>query len=725
MEYGAGGMRTARKLTAASLITVMVIPSNVVFGETLITRSKNMYGTPGGLIDMPTAEMAPDGQLATTLSYSAKTFRTTLSFQILPRLTGSFRYSGLKDYRPGRGGPNPYPNGTYYDRSFDIRYQALTEGRYRPGVAIGLRDFIGTGLYGSEYIVATKTFADKLRVTGGLGWGRLGSYNSFGTMGTRPTSLIGAGGVPTYDRWFRGPVAAFGGISYQATDKLNFSVEYSSDAYLEETGQGQDPGANLMSHKSPWNFGMNYQLSNAVQMGAYYLYGSEVGVNFTIALDPKGSPVPGGVDTAPMPVMVRPRYSASDLGWDMKPGAKAGATEALAQGLEREGLYLEGVKLDGTHARVLVRNTRWDIEAQAVGRAARVMSRNLPAPVETFEIVLVSKGTPMSRVTMARTDIERLENAPAEKMFERVTFDGAPNAWDGVTQVDGAYPRLGWSLGPYAKLSVFDPDNPVRMDVGVQLSADYNIAPGWIASGAMQVKAAGNVGDLSAASTRTGAGAGTLPPVRSDIAQYSQGNDPKIEYLTLAKYGRLGPDTYGRVTLGYLETMYAGVSGEVLWKPATSRLAFGAELNYVAKRDFDQLFGVQDYNVAMGHVSTYYDFGNGFHGQLDVGRYLAKDWGATVSLDREFDNGWRVGAYATKTNVSADAFGEGTFDKGIRITVPLSWAIGTATRKKNDIVIKSLTRNGGARLNVNGRLYEMVRDTHEPQMAKTWGRFWR
>ena len=36
----------------------------------------------------------------------------------------------------------------------------------------GLRDFIGTGWYSSEYIVGTKSF-ENLEITAGLGFGRL------------------------------------------------------------------------------------------------------------------------------------------------------------------------------------------------------------------------------------------------------------------------------------------------------------------------------------------------------------------------------------------------------------------------------------------------------------------------------------------------------------------------------------------------------------------------
>ena len=271
---------------------------------------------------------------------------------------------------------------------------------------------------------------------------------------------------------------------------------------------------------------------------------------------------------------------------------------------------------------------------------------------------------------------------------------------------------------------MFDPDSPVRAYLLAQIEGQYHIAPGWVASGSFNYKLGGNLDGLS---PNRGGFVAINPPhaVRSDARLYAVGRGPKIEHLTIAKYGRLGENLYGRMTFGYLEQMYAGVSGEVLWKPVSSRLALAAELNYVVQRDFDQRFGLQYYNIATGHLSAYYDLGKGFHTQVDVGRYLAGDYGATVAVDREFGNGWRVGAYVTKTNLSSERFGEGSFDKGIKITLPMSWALGNSTQKSTETVIQSLTRDGGARVNVNGRLYNTVRETHRAEMAKTWGRFWR
>lgn len=671
----------------------------------------NTYGVSGGLIDMPTAEVGPDGRLITTISHFGGTTKTNLSFQLTPRISGVFRYSGIKGLTaPGSG------LSTYFDRSFDVHYQIFDEKTYRPALAVGLRDFLGTGLYSGEYVVATKSVGPKLRLTGGLGWGRLGSHGSFAVMGSRPTQTLGSGGIPNYDRWFRGPVAGFAGINYNHNDRLGFSVEYSSDAYVREDRR-------IFDVKSPFNFGAKYKFNDTVQLGASYMYGSEFGLNISISIDPKSSPVIGGNDTAPQPVAVRASQSAQDLGWTNEAERQDQIKAALATALAREGIALEGTRIEGRSAELLIRNERFDIESQAVGRAMRIMTRVLPDSVETLKVTYSSQGIPAGSVTISRSDIEALEHAPATDILNRARFSADSSALS-FDSLEGTYPRLTWGLGPIAKFSVFDPDSPVRADLLAQIEGQYHIAPGWVASGSLNYKLGGNLDGLS---PNRGGFVAINPPhaVRSDARLYAVGRGPKIEHLTIAKYGRLGENLYGRMTFGYLEQMYAGVSGEVLWKPVSSRLALAAELNYVVQRDFDQRFGLQDYNIATGHLSAYYDLGKGFHTQVDVGRYLAGDYGATVAVDREFGNGWRVGAYVTKTNLSSERFGEGSFDKGIKITLPMSWALGNSTQKSTETVIQSLTRDGGARVNVNGRLYNTVRETHRAEMAKTWGRFWR
>jgi hypothetical protein len=171
--------------------------------------------------------------------------------------------------------------------------------------------------------------------------------------------------------------------------------------------------------------------------------------------------------------------------------------------------------------------------------------------------------------------------------------------------------------------------------------------------------------------------------------------------------------------------MYGGVSTELLFKPVDSAWGFGAEVNYVQQRDFDQQFSFRDYDVVTGHGSLYYDFDSGFYAQLDLGRYLAGDWGATMTLDRTFENGWRVGASATVTDVSFDSGVSEGVDYGIRVTIPVDFVLGQPSQKGLSTTLGASTRDDGQRLDVDGRLYDTVRSGHLSDLEDGWGRFWR
>ena len=131
----------------------------------------NYYGMPG-TIDNPTAEAFPEGQFAVSSSVFGGTIRTNLSFQISHTLTTSFRYSRI----PSLDGDH---KGYFWDRSFDVHYLVTKQSLFFPSIAVGLRDFIGTGLYSGEYLVATKNIGSRVKLTAGIGWGRLSGENNY------------------------------------------------------------------------------------------------------------------------------------------------------------------------------------------------------------------------------------------------------------------------------------------------------------------------------------------------------------------------------------------------------------------------------------------------------------------------------------------------------------------------------------------------------------------
>ena len=697
------------------LLRILILMVSVVVGHAAHAQavSATTFGTPG-LIEMPSAQSAPDAELSTSVSYFNGTQRTTLSFQITPRLSGSFRYSILEDY---------LPSGALYDRSFDLRYRVLDEGRYRPSVAIGLQDFIGTGAYSGEYVVASKAVTPRLTFTGGIGWGRFGSFNGFsnplgalnGSFNTRPSGTTGNGGQVEAAKWLRGDAALFGGVAWQATPKLTLKAEYSSDAYVEEVRRAG------FNRRSPYNFGLDYHVTKGMNIHVNYLYGSEFGFGFTFKLNSKEPAIIGGRGKAPQPVRVRALDNIADLGWTTIPNAQKNLRKATQDLLAKEGLALEAMSVSSSTATLRLRNTRYLASAEAIGRTARVLSRVLPDSIETFNIIPIARGISLSQVTLKRSDLEVLEhdgNGSALSYAAAKITDAAGSSKELVFR-DGLYPKFTWGIGPYIRSSYFDPDQPIRLEVGVKANASYTIAPGLVLSGSVSKRAVGNI------HTATRRSDSTIRRVRSDGALYNQAGDPAINDLTLAYHFRPGKNLYGRVTVGYLETMYGGVSTELLWKPVDSRLAIGLEANLLRQRDFNQLFGFQDYQVATGHLTAYYDMGKGFHGQLSVGRYLGGDIGGTLKLERTFKNGWRVGAYATITDIPFSDFGEGSFDKGLLFTVPLDHFVGSPTGRTFDSVIQPLTRDGGARVKVDGRLYGTVNNHHNKALKDSWGRFWR
>ena len=667
------------------------------------------YGLPG-MVDMPTALSFPDSDLSVTVSDFGGTSRITGSFQVLPRVTGSFRYSRIQNYFG--------PNDDLFDRSFSLHVRLLEETRRRPALTLGVNDLIGTGVYASEYLVATKHLTPRLRVTGGLGWGRLGSNNGFTnplgflseTLETRPSRDFGRGGEAELDQFFRGDAAFFGGVEVKATDKLSFAIEYSSDSYAREDGPTFD-------YRSPWNFGLTYKLRENVNVSAAYLYGSALGVQVTFTTNPTEPPYDGGGDPAPFPVTPRTDVDVAALGWT-QPDGGATAVGQLEEVLAAEGVPLHGFSIEGSVARVEIENTRWRANAQAIGRTARVLTGAMPPQVDTFVIRPVSNGIAGSEVTIRRADMEELAfsldnswSSYARAQIEPTTTPSQPLA--------RVYPRFDFGLEPYIQPSLFDPDAPVRADFGIELNGRFEPAPGFLVRGAVRQKVFGNLDESERGSNSV------LPRVRTDTNIYERTGPTDLLDLTGSYFFKPGRDFYGRVTVGYLERQFGGVSTEVLWKPVDSNLGIGVEANYVKQRAFDQGFGFRDYEVATGHASLYYDFNNGFEAQVDAGRYLAGDWGATLTINRTFKNGWKIGAFATLTDVPFEEFGEGSFDKGLLLTIPLDWARGDPMQDTFSYTLRPITRDGGARLSIRDRLYEKVNQSHEQELRDGWGRFWK
>ncbi|EFH13106.1 YjbH domain-containing protein, partial [Teichococcus cervicalis] len=248
-----------------------------------------------------------------------------------------------------------------------------------------------------------------------------------------------------------------------------------------------------------------------------------------------------------------------------------------------------------------------------------------------------------------------------------------------------------------------DPSRTLRWQGGAAASARVELGDGWALAGSVQQALLGNLsGGLPSDSV--------LPHVRSDYAEYARQGKTALGTLYAERIWNAGPDLFARASAGYLEPMFGGVSAELLWRPRQRGFALGLDLNWVAQRDYDQKLGFLGYSVATGHVSAYADLPVwNLYGVLRAGRYLAGDWGTTIELGRRFESGIEVGGFATFTNVSAARFGEGSFDKGLYVRVPLE-LFGLQSRGRGTALIRPVQRDGGQMLAVDNPLWEVTRD---------------
>ena len=669
-------------------------------------KSTNNFGLPG-IVDMPVSDNFRDGTLSFSSSKFGPHLRNTLSFQALPRVLASFRYSGIGDQKRLFYYSSGYTN---WDRSFDLRINFLKENKLRPSMSLGLQDFIGTGNYSSEYLVASKTTFNSLRTTIGLGWGRLASRNVIGTVSERTTNRTLEGGI-LQTNYFKGDVGLFGGLEYKTPIKnLLLKYEISSDDYKYDR-------ALLESQPTKFtNLSAQYLLSENVSANLFYMNESEIGFQLNVSATPSKTNFIDFLEPTPDPFYSIPFDHKEDL---------ILITNKVKGDLINEKIEFIGNKFNKDDYTIVIDNYHYTTHTQAIGRTLRILSRHIPLSKKYFNIILSEYGIPIKKVRFDRREIEDIIDAPNAELLSRkiVQLQTAPKVVSDIIMNDEKYPSLDWSLTPYYRVHLFDPDRPVYYDFGPELNLSILPKPGIIFSSNLSTSVFTTFGDISRGPK------GGLPNVRTQLKDYLIVTDNRIDNLYGASYSKITDNLYGRITAGYLENMYAGVSLEMMHSKKSSPVSYGIELNYVKPRGFRQLLdfrevnGMPDYN---GHFSGYWQTGYyNYDAQIDFGKYLAGDKGGTFTLSRNFPNGWNIGGFFTLTDASFRTFGEGSFDKGIFFTIPYSSFSPYQTRSALYEKIRPVQGDGGQRLEVPGRLNGIINQYKINSLNNTWNRIWR
>ncbi len=654
-----------------------------------------------GLWQTPSARMAEDGELALTASHVHPYDRYNISLQPMPWLEAIFRYTAVSNRLYGAHALSGTQS--YKDKSIDLKIRLWAESRYLPDLSIGARDVGGTGLFSGEYAVMNKRFGP-IDASLGMGWGYVGGRgdikNPLSVFGDNfnyrpaPVGTVNNAGKFGINHYLHGPTALFGGISYQTPwHWLVLKAEYDGNDYQHE------PLKNNLPQNSPINVGAVFRPTRYLDLSLAYERGNTVMFGFTLHTNlAEGTGPTKSLDPPPATrVTTKPTQDPEQVDW-------ANVARELRK---NAGIQVSSITRRGREVVVSGEQEQYFYSAKAVGRTARILDNQLGPGIDWFTVVSQLEGLTTAETSVNRQRFNELLDHEIDLTdFRRSAEQNAPTPRSEEVLYSAPLKRVDQSFALVYSQSLGGPDNFLLYQISAVYNLDYHFTPNFWWSGLANVTLFDNYDKFKYDAPSE------LPRVRTDVRKYITSSTITMPVFQLTGSHQLGNDLYGLAYAGMLESMFGGAGGEVLYRPFGERWAIGTDINWVKQRGYDQDFSFRGYHVVTGHVTGYLDLG-GDHDitvALSAGRFLAGDWGATLDVSREFRNGVRMGAYATKTNISAQQFGEGSFDKGIYVSIPFDLLLPRSTTSRSGFVWDPLIRDGGARLAKRYTLYSLTSD---------------
>lgn len=677
---------TAQAVAAPAEITT---PADNTPFDYSVRPTRSDWGTVG-LLQMPSARMAEEGTISITASRVEPYSRYSFIYQPFEWLEAGFRYSIITNRFFGDAAFSG--DRKYQDKSVDLKLRLVDDTAYLPEVALGLRDIGGTGLFSSEYFVANKR-AGQFDFTLGLGFGNMatggGISNPFGFItnefDTRPAPEVGqGGGQANSETYFRGEAALFGGVEWQTPWRdLILKVELDGNDYSNE------PLNNPQPQSSNVNYGAVYRVNDYIDFTASVQRGNTMGFSLSFKENVSKYAVPKITDPKPVVVTQGPRPSQTD--W-----------EKTVKLVEQQTTWnVESVQQRGSELQLTVKNADITYPANAVDKATAALHETVAEGVNWFSFNYENRGAEIAEHVVDRnkwaTDKTEL---PIEEVNGNPVAAVEPNSYNYKPVHTDYDPWYSGAIGLGYEQTFGGANGYLFQFTGYARGEVEFTNSTWV-TGRIDHVLGGTFDKF------TQRGTSRLPQVRTNFREYSTASDTKLSNLQLNHVGQLSQNHFYSLYGGYLESMFGGVGGEYLYRPMNSRWALGIDANRVKQRAFEQDLNFRDYTVNTGHITAYVDTGfEDILATVSVGQYLAGDKGVTVDLSRVFQNGVKIGAYATKTNVSAEDFGEGSFDKGIYLRVPFDALFTSTVPGDASFNWVQVTRDGGAKLRRALSLFE-------------------
>lgn len=657
-----------------------------------------------GLNTVPSARMDPAGTFRVGVARDQHYTQAYSGVQIADHLYLGVRQSIGKDQTQDA---HLYPG-------MDIKLRLYNEQRFRPEISVGLQSAFGHKRMAAEHLALSKRYHD-FDFTMGIGWGRLGTRGGF----TNPLLLkqldkkdrdLDGESPSTPEDWFTGQAALFGGVQYSPDflNGLSFKADWSSDGWKAE--RAADAGFDL---PSPWSVGVSYRPASWFDIGIAYQHNNSVmaRLNLSPNLEDWGARDAGYSPT----ITLEPHRFRTDT-----------AKPYVAR-LTNQRLGLSHVERDGYSI-----SANLDVKATTpvafqIGESARQLSNQAGAQPEQISLNLSRYGLRGPNLTLSRPDIERLHlthQGSAEEVWQNTQIElYVPTPVRDAHDLFKKY--LAFKVDWISDVSLAEDDAGILYRTALVPSLFRRISPHVISETAVRINLAHNLDHLV---EYRGV---SLFPVRGDVDRFTQ-NRFLLERQYLAAFGTILPDVHVAASIGYLEEMYAGITGEILYRPFDKNWAVGAELHEVFKRDPDIALGLgpNGDHILSGYLNGYYeipDTGATLH--ASAGRFLAGDVGASLGLTHVFDNGVKAEGLVRISNKSdPDIYGGRTNSyAGLSLSLPLGSLPFIPDGSRSIIHTKPLGRDTAQRLDNPVSLYDVTEPLSYRAVTRQWsalsGRF--
>ncbi|WP_159656107.1 YjbH domain-containing protein [Vibrio atypicus] len=695
------------------------LPSSATNADWQVSQT-DFGGT--GLMQTPTARMADEGEFNIGVSVNDDYHHYMVSLQLMSWLETTIRYTRVPDLDFSND-PEYSGDNLYTDKGIDFKIRLLEESYWLPETSIGVRDFGGTGLFDAEYLAATKRFGN-VDFTLGLGWGYLGqsgnTTNPFCKFSdeycSRPTDFKGTGGSVDFERWFKGPASLFGGIEYQTPyEPLRLKVEYDGNNYSQDFPVTR--GGKSMTQHTPWNFGMNYRLGDWGDAKLSYQRGDTLTLGFNIY-----------TNFNDMKAIWRDEPKA-----ELRPSNKDSDWRQVAEQIDSNAGYEQNtVSKQGDTLVVTGEQVKYRDRNEALDRTAAILTNNSDDSIDKFVVIETKNGMPLTetiidRDTYIAAATHMSTEAKVEDAFSTKEVTSKTNAALASTKQ-----RWDYGVDPVLKQSIGAPEAFYLYSIGLNAKSNYWLTDNVELAGSVYFNLTDNYDKFNYVEYSPHVRNYATPRVRTMFRAYVHDNPVRLNRLQLTWFEQPTESVYTQAYGGYLESMFAGVGGEVLYRPLNANWAVGADVNLVSQRDPDSWFGVfsEDYffydeaacnqpipqcqayvlsQGTTGHVTGYYmpqwQFLDSTLFKVSAGKFLGGDVGARVDFSKQFKSGVIVGAYATLTDLTAEEYGEGSYNKGFYVSIPMDIMTVKPSTSRTQLAWEPITRDGGQMLRKKYHLF--------------------